>query len=339
MRTLFVASLLLVLGLSPPVAAGPEVYTLTTDSSVERITASGDRIIIRTLNAKSYSLHLRQGAFSLEPDEGYAPPTPARPLNSLPDGEITVGSGDSGEIRRAWLSAPTLRYDHGVLGDDIEAGALSVELTDGRVVTYTLPEDSVFEDRIPRLVDINVDGKNEVLLVRSYLNRGAALVVIALNDGKLEIVAEARPIGLAHRWLNPVGIGDFDDDGITEIAAVITPHIGGTLQLYEMRGNRLVEDLSLHGFSNHQMGSRNLGLSAVADVDGNGVPDIVAPDASRENLVGLTFQGGKPVELFRVPLSARITSPMQSADLDQDGRDEVIFGIAPNRLIVFCLHP
>jgi len=346
MRVLGAACLFLLTGLSsllvlswatPSLAAnGVDVYDIPTDGLVDEIISADDRVIIRSRNTKHQRLRIRQGTLTLEPVDGDQPVPPKLPEGSLPDGEVAIGSG---MIRRVWLSAPTTRYDHGVLGDAIEAGAVSAELSDNRVITYVLPETSVFEDRIPRLTDIDGDGEMEILLVKSWLDRGAALAVISLNGNKLELRAEAEPIGLSHRWLNPVGVGDFDDDGRMEIAAVITPHIGGTLQLYEMKGNRLTEDHAAHGFSNHQIGSRNLGLSVVADVNGDRVPDLIVPDASRRNLLGISFATGKASELFRVPLNDPITSPLRRADLDHDGRDEIIFASGTNRLKVISLHP
>ena len=331
-------SSLAILSWAPPslAADGVDVYDIPTGGVVDKITSSGDRVIVRTRNSNRQRLHVREGTFTLEPAEDDQPLSPNRPEGSLPDGEIAIGSG---VIRRVWLSAPTTRYDHGVLGDAIEAGAVSAELSDNRVLTYVLPKTAVFEDRIPRLVDLDGDGEMEILLVKSWLDRGAALTVISLNENKLELRAEAEPIGLSHRWLNPVGVGDFDNDGRMEIAAVITPHIGGTLQLYEMKGNRLTKDHAAYGFSNHKIGSRNLGLSVVADVNGDQIPDLIVPDASRRNLLGISFATGKSRELFRIPLNDPITSPLQRADLDHDGRDEIIFASGANRLKVICLHP
>lgn len=248
---------------------------------------------------------------------------PAPPVGALPDTEIATGTRN---IRRAWLSEPTGRYGHAVLGDAIEAGGISARLDSGATATLRLDAKSVFEDRVPRLVDMDRDGRDEILVVRSFLDAGAALSLITETDGKLAVAAMAAPIGTAHRWLNPVGTGDFDGDGTIEAAAVITPHIGGTLQLYEWRGDKLVADHARSGFSNHAMGSRELGLAAVADLNRDGVPDMVVPDASRAALVGLTFAGGTYRELFRRRLAGRLATAVRAVDLNGDGRVEIIYG-------------
>ncbi len=245
------------------------------------------------------------------------------PPDALPDTQITIGTAN---IRKAWLVRPTKRYGHGVLGDAIEAGGIAAEWADGSTATLVLDDSSVFEDRVPRLVDMNRDGRDEVLVVRSYLNAGATLAVIEEYAGHLQIAAMAAPIGLPNRWLNPVGAADFDGDGRMEAAVVITPHIGGTLQLYEWRGDKLIEDHAKHGFSNHAMGSRELGLSAITDLNGDGIADIVVPDAGRSELIGLTFAGGSYRELFRRRLEGRLQTAIKAADLDADGRAEIIYG-------------
>jgi hypothetical protein len=131
------------------------------------------------------------------------------------------------DIRSALFVGPTVRYRHGILGDAIEAGVLAVEREDGGKILFKLGEESVFEDLTPRLYDIDGDSKDEVVVVRSYLDRGAALSIFGLRDGALVHIAEADPIGRPHRWLNPIGAADFNGDGQVELAAVITPHIGG----------------------------------------------------------------------------------------------------------------
>ena len=97
---------------------------------------------------------------------------------------------------------PTTRYAHGVLGDAVEWGALSLTI-DGcpqsaqacpRTVTYRLPEDRVFEDIAPRLVDVDCDGFDEVVVIETQVNRGASLAVYGAQ-GKLAAQWAHLPIG------------------------------------------------------------------------------------------------------------------------------------------------
>ena len=143
------------------------------------------------------------------------PAKPKLPEGALPDSQVAIGSRD---IARVWLAEPTARYDHGILGDKIEAGSLVVEARDGKRQMVRLKDDAVFEDLQPRLADLDGDGHDEIIVVKSYLKRGSALAVIAERKGKYEIVAETPPLGGPHRWLNPAGIGDFNGDGILDIA-------------------------------------------------------------------------------------------------------------------------
>ena len=43
----------------------------------------------------------------------------AQDSKHLPDGVVSTGSND---VAEAWLTRPTTRYAHGILGDAIEAG-------------------------------------------------------------------------------------------------------------------------------------------------------------------------------------------------------------------------
>ena len=69
----------------------------------------------------------------------------------LPDGIVSNGGKD---IAQAWLTRPTQRYAHGILGDAIEAGGLAVKTRDGAVLELVLPDELVFEDRQARLRDL-----------------------------------------------------------------------------------------------------------------------------------------------------------------------------------------
>jgi hypothetical protein len=206
-------------------------------------------------------------------------------------------------------------------------------MADGRTLEYRLGADSVFEDLRPRIADLDRDGRDEVIVVRSYLDAGAALAVFSVEGGRLAPRAETRPIGLANRWLNPIGAGDFDGDGALEVAYVETPHIGGVLRVVSLWDDQLFEEAALPGVSNHAIGSRALGLSAVLDLDGDGRDEVLVPAAGRRRLLIIRMEGGELRELGRLDHDWPIVTDFEVADRDRNGRADVAYGLADGSVI------
>jgi hypothetical protein len=211
---------------------------------------------------------------------------PKLPEGALPDGQIAIGSRD---IARAWLAEPTTRYDHGILGDKIDAASLVIELRNGKRQTVRLNDDAVFEDRELRLADLDRDGHDEIIVVKSSLKRGSSLAVIAERKGKYEIVAQTPALGAPHRWLNPAGIGDYKGDGKTSIALVRQPHVVGELELWSWNGGDFRKTAVVADTANHVIGTRALNMSASADFDGDGSLDIAVPSLDRSRLRLIAF--------------------------------------------------
>ena len=233
-----------------------------------------------------------------------APPRQRPPRGGLADGWIARAPGPG--IVEAWYDEPTGRYDHAILGDAVEAGALVARDAAGTRFRLRLPADQVFEDLTPRIADIDGDGRGDIVAIRSFLDRGASLVVYGIVGGRLRLRASSPPIGRAHRWLNIAGIADFDGDGSRDMAVVATPHIGGTLEFWSWQAGGLERTASAAGFSNHAIGSRALGLSAVVDVDGDGRPDLVLPDTRRRAVLIVRVEAGRIETIARVPLPGAI---------------------------------
>ncbi len=134
---------------------------------------------------------------------GQPPELQAAP-DGIPNGTIAYADGEG--ITSAWYTEPTDRYPHGALGDKIEAGAMVVQDVYGHRVTVELPPDQVFEDLTPRIADLDGDGRNEVLAIRSSARAGAALVAYDLAGSSLiEIELDtadrpAQPLGQRCRY-------------------------------------------------------------------------------------------------------------------------------------------
>jgi hypothetical protein len=252
----------------------------------------------------------------------FPPLTPAEGTaltDGIPHGRADHAAGKFFEVgvMKAWFAVPTDRYPHGVLGDRIEAGGVIIQPPSSGAPSAFLikvPEDSVFEDIQPRIVDFDGDGILDIVAIRSYLTAGASISVIGYREGEDGSVRsywmQSPPIGTANRWLNPVGVADFDGDGEKEIAAVVTPHIGGVLTLYERSGEELVPKPLLNDVSNHAIGSPDLRLHAVIDWNDDGIKDIAVPDQSRSVLRFITLKGGTAKEIDRVDLGAEMIPPM-----------------------------
>jgi len=152
-------------------------------------------------------------------------------------------------VLSADLMDPTDRYDHGVLGDKLEWGALRIATDQGDVI-FRLPEARVFEDVEARLADVTGDGAPEIIVVETDRARGASLAVY----GPLGKIAATPYIGQTHRWLAPAGIADLDGDGRVEIAYVDRPHLRKELVFVRMEDGQLVETHRLPGLTNHRIG-------------------------------------------------------------------------------------
>ena len=239
---------------------------------------------------------------------------PAAAAARIPDSQAVAGSRN---IAWAWLGSPTSRYPHDALGSSVHAASLHaiVLQPDGsqRALALELPPHRVFEDRVPRLADLDGDGRDEIILVESDARLGSSLVVYGLRLGAaarqpvLAQLARSPFIGTANRWLNPVGVADFDGDGRPDIAAVTTPHVGGVLTLYRFQPPVLEIGAQLPGLSNHRMATAQQQLAAVVHAPGQR-PAVLVTGSDLRTLHALRIDRGgnwkdqAPAVLLAAPL-------------------------------------
>lgn len=224
-------------------------------------------------------------------------PLPVEAAARIPDSQAITGAQD---IAWVWLGEPTRRYPHGALGSPVHAGSVSarVRWRQGawQTVEHRLSLNRVFEDRVPRLIDLDRDGRDEIVLIEADTLRGAALVVLGVDtspDGP-RLVERARSpfVGSSFRWLNPVGVADFDGDGHLDLSSVTTPHIGGVLLLHHYRPPALVPFARALDVSNHRMGALEQELAVILPGSPSPAaerPTVILPDMTRRALHALRW--------------------------------------------------
>ncbi len=198
---------------------------------------------------------------------------------------LLVAPAHSEGVTSARYSDPTTRYDHGILGDAIEWGALEMTTDQGRRLRVSLPETRVFEDTEPRVVDVDGDGQPEVIVVETDIARGARLAIY----GPEGLIAATPHIGATHRWLAPIGAADLDGDGAIEIAYIDRPHLAKTLRLWRFQNGKLSHVADLPGYTNHRIGEDTIagGIRTCA-----GTPEMIVADANWQQIHAITYQNG-----------------------------------------------
>lgn len=187
------------------------------------------------------------------------------------------------QITAAEFGAPTDRYAHGVLGDAIEWGSLTLSTADGRRLTLTLPQTRVFEDLAPRVIT-TMEGRTLAMVVETDMDLGARL---SLYDEE-GLFAATPYIGSSNRWLAPIGAADLDGDGQLEIAYVDRPHLAKTIRIWRLQGRELVSVAALPGYTNHRIGEDTIagGMRTCA-----GGPEMIVADAAWRDVVALRWNG------------------------------------------------
>ena len=243
---------------------------------------------------------------------------------ALPDARITVGSLDgSAGIQAMVLSDPTERYRHGILGDKIEASALTVVTVAPNALAirfrYVARAPAVIEDLIPIVAPVGEGRRPALVVVKSAARQGSSVLVLGWRETGLEPLAEGPAFGLSNRWVHVIGAADVTGDGIPELLAVNTPHFSGVLVAYERRAASLVPLAKALGYSSHALGSRNQDQAVIADMSGNGRLEVILPRQSRDVLAALELSNGRWEERWALQLTGPVQSNLLVDDLDGDG--------------------
>lgn len=238
-------------------------------------------------------------------------PVAAAESQPLPDARLLVdGSG-----RLLYLSQPTTRYDHGIAGDEIEAAAVTLfdsREAGGAELTIELNEPAVIEGIMPLWADLNQDGRREIIVTESDVRDGARIVVY---DETGRHIASGPAIGSGYRWRHQLAVAPFGPNGEVELADVLTPHIGGVVEFYQLVGDELQVVAQVPGYTSHVIGSRNLDMALAGDLDGDGRIELLLPNQDRTELGAIQRIPGGAEVAWTVPLEGRLSSNLAAVTL------------------------
>jgi hypothetical protein len=229
------------------------------------------------------------------------------PQTDFPSSFTTSVTTKAG-IKSAWYDDATTRYAHGVLGDAIEPGSLHAKTAAGNTVSIKLATEHVFEDIKPRLADLDGDGQNEIITIRSHNQKGGQIAVYGITQAApntLSLIATTPYIGQAYRWLAPVGIADFNNDGAMDIAYIDRPHLAKILRVWSYRNGALEQVAQKQGLTNHSIGHNYItgGVQRCGDES-----SMITVDSNWQRLIKTTFADGKLSSLDIGPYTGAISA-------------------------------
>jgi hypothetical protein len=238
-------------------------------------------------------------------------------VNALPDARL-LHDGSGRTLTLAGATAD--RYVHGVLGDDLEAAGFAIARVSPPALLQQvpLPAPDVIEGIAPIWVDVDADGRHELVVTISNAAEGGRLAILSEAG---EILALGPGFGRGGRWRHPLAVAPFGPEGETEIASVRTPHIGGVVEFSRWEGDQLTTVATLGGYSSHVLGSRNLDMALAGDFDGDEQLDLLVPNQARSALAGIrrTASAEGAEATWELPLGGTLSTNLATVT-GADGR-------------------
>jgi hypothetical protein len=205
------------------------------------------------------------------------------------------------EVTSVVLTGSTSDYPHGILGDRIESTGFAVYRDNNLISKYELPKGRVYETLRATVAELILENEGqEIILTSSDHFNGSRVDVYSLSG---ELLGVSDSIGRGFRWLHVLGVAEFSDTDEKYLAIVKTPHIGGRLELLHWNGQALETVSAFNNVSTHRIGSANLNMAMLLNMDNSAGAEILIPTMDFRTLLVIKYVGGrlKEVDRFELP--------------------------------------
>ena len=208
-------------------------------------------------------------------------------------------------------------------GDGAEPGST---LTLGSVVQYT-----THNVRISKIAigDLNGDGLNDVAAIGDLGGEQQILIYYQGSDGKFILIVT---LPTPNYFLRGLAIGDVNNDGredlvVSAVSKSISTGLAGRLLLYYQEPSKsIVQPQQVLTVS-----SRDTGDLCISDLNSDGRKDITvlgSPASGVKGNLSIFYQktdGSLDQEFIYNESFVRFTGKIRSADMDNDGRNDLVF--------------
>lgn len=265
------------------------------------------------------------GALTLMDENGETIATPEVAL--LPDARILFA--DNGRL--LFLTDPTDRYPHAVLGDAIEAGGITLLETTPEVrITAHIPitEPQVVEGIMPLWLDWDGNGRREIIVTLSDAEQGAQINLFSETG---ELLAQGPAVGRGSRWRHQIAVAPFGPNGEQELAGVLTPHLGGQVEFYRWQDDRLQIVAQVPGYTSHIIGTNNLDMALAGDFNGDGRSELLLPTQNRAQLGGIQRTAEGAAALYHLDIGGSVVTNLMGVTMSGEAGSEGVTAVGLGR--------
>ena len=165
-----------------------------------------------------------------------------------------------------------------------------------------------------RVTYVDGDGEPEVVVTVADADDGAR---IAVHDATGSHLATGPVYGSG--WRHQLCVAPFPPDGRPELAVTRKPHVDRVVEFYRFADGALTVEAEVPDVSTHTYGSYNVDGGLAADLDADGRPELLVPNARRDELLAIRRTAGGAAVAWRRALGGTLRTNLAGVALPDGG--------------------